>query len=53
MSRLGCQDNTFHNIYFVHNLVRKIRQSIIDDNPPKFKKDFLESILLNLLIIFS
>ena len=34
-----------HNLYFIVNLVKKIRQSIIDDNFFEFKKEFLESYL--------
>lgn len=32
---------TIHNLYFVVNLVKNIRQSILDENFFKFKKDFL------------
>ena len=32
---------TIHNLYFIVNLVKKIRQSILDDNFFEFKKDFL------------
>lgn len=32
-----------HNLYFIVNLVKQIRQSIIDDNFFEFKKEFLES----------
>ncbi len=31
-----------HNLYFIVNLVKKIRQSILDDNFFEFKKSFLE-----------
>jgi queuine tRNA-ribosyltransferase len=31
-----------HNIYFIVNLVKKIRQSIFDENFEEFKKEFLE-----------
>jgi len=33
---------SIHNIYFNINLVKKIRQSILDDNFFEFKKEFLE-----------
>lgn len=32
---------TIHNLYFTINLVKKIRQSILDSNFTQFKKDFL------------
>lgn len=32
---------TTHNLYFIINLVKKIRQSIIDENFFEFKKEFL------------
>jgi queuine tRNA-ribosyltransferase len=38
---LAYQLATIHNIYFTYNLVRKIRQSILDGSFLKFKKDFL------------
>jgi queuine tRNA-ribosyltransferase len=31
-----------HNLYFIVNLVKKIRQSILDDNFDQFQKSFLE-----------
>jgi len=34
-----------HNLYFIVNLVKKIRQSIIDENFFEFKKKFLKSYL--------
>ena len=33
---------SIHNLYFIVNLVKKIRQSILDDNFFEFKKEFLE-----------
>ena len=33
---------SIHNLYFITNLVDKIRQSILDDNFFEFKKKFLE-----------
>ncbi|MCE9585692.1 tRNA-guanine transglycosylase, partial [Candidatus Nomurabacteria bacterium] len=34
-----------HNLYFIVNLVKKIRQSILDDNFQEFKKEFLGNYL--------
>jgi queuine tRNA-ribosyltransferase len=36
---------SIHNVYFIVNLVKKIRQSIIDDNFFEFKKEFLRNYL--------
>ncbi len=33
---------SIHNLYFITNLVKKIRQSILDENFPEFKKSFLK-----------
>ncbi|MEI7765452.1 MAG: tRNA guanosine(34) transglycosylase Tgt [bacterium] len=33
---------SIHNLYFIVNLVKKIRQSILDDNFFEFKKEFLD-----------
>ncbi len=33
---------SIHNLYFIVNLVKKIRQSIMDDNFEGFKKSFME-----------
>lgn len=33
---------SIHNLYFIVNLVKKIRQSILDDNFFEFKKEFLK-----------
>lgn len=38
---LGGTLATIHNLYFIINLVKKIRQSIIEENFPEFKKEFL------------
>lgn len=38
---LGPTLGSIHNLYFIINLVKKIRQSILDDNFVEFKKDFL------------
>jgi queuine tRNA-ribosyltransferase len=32
-----------HNLYFIVNLVKKIRQSILDDNFFEFKDEFLKA----------
>jgi queuine tRNA-ribosyltransferase len=34
--------SSVHNIYFIVNLVKKIRQSIFDGNFDEYKKEFLE-----------
>ena len=36
---------SIHNLHFIVNLVKKIRQSILDDNFHDFKKEFLENYL--------
>ena len=36
---------SIHNLYFIVNLVKKIRLSILDDNFFEFKKEFLEKYL--------
>lgn len=36
---------SIHNVYFLVNLVKQIRQSILDDNFAEFKKSFLEKYL--------
>jgi len=33
---------SIHNLYFITNLVKKIRQSILDDNFFEFKEKFFE-----------
>jgi len=40
---LGGTLASIHNIHFIVNLVKKIRQSILDENFEEFKKNFLES----------
>lgn len=39
---LGMTLSSIHNLYFIVNLVKKIRQSILDENFFEFKKDFLK-----------
>ncbi len=36
---------SIHNLYFIMNLVKKIRQSILDDNFFEFKEEFLKGYL--------
>ena len=36
---------SMHNLYFIINLVKKIRQSILDDNFFEFKEEFLKKYL--------
>jgi len=38
---------SLHNLYFIVNLVKKIRQSILDDNFYEFQKEFLKKYLEN------
>jgi queuine tRNA-ribosyltransferase len=38
---LGGTLASIHNIYFIVNLVKQIRQSILDDNFNEFRKEFL------------
>ena len=40
---LGGTLASIHNIYFIVNLVKKIRQSILDDNFEEVRKDFLRN----------
>jgi queuine tRNA-ribosyltransferase len=39
---LGGTLASIHNIHFIVNLVKNIRQSILDDRFEEFKKEFLE-----------
>lgn len=41
--------SSIHNLYFIVNLVKKIRQSILDDNFFEFKEKFLEGYSQRLL----
>jgi queuine tRNA-ribosyltransferase len=34
---------SIHNLYFIVNLVKNIRQSILDENFDEFKESFLKS----------
>ena len=42
---LGATLASIHNLYFIVNLVKKIRQSILDDNFFEFKEKFLKEYL--------
>ena len=42
---LGATLATIHNLYFIINLVKKIRQSILDENFFEFKNEFLKGWL--------
>jgi queuine tRNA-ribosyltransferase len=42
---LGARLNTLHNLYFMINLMKSARESILQDEFSKFKKDFLEKYL--------
>lgn len=42
---LGATLASIHNVYFITNLVKQMRQSIIDDNFQEFKKEFLKNYL--------
>jgi queuine tRNA-ribosyltransferase len=44
---LGPTLGSIHNLYFIVNLVKKIRQSIIDGNFAEYKKDFYEKYKTN------
>ena len=32
----------YHNLYFLVNLMAKVRQAIVDDNLLEFRQDFIE-----------
>ena len=38
---------SMHNLYFIVNLVKKIRQSILDENFHEFKEEFLRNYIKN------
>jgi queuine tRNA-ribosyltransferase len=40
---LGGTLATIHNLYFIVNLVKQIRQSILDDKFFEFKEEFLKA----------
>jgi queuine tRNA-ribosyltransferase len=44
---LGGTLASIHNIHFIVNLVKKIRQSILNDNFEEFKKGFLSKYISN------
>ncbi|MDU2622139.1 MAG: tRNA guanosine(34) transglycosylase Tgt, partial [Streptococcus lutetiensis] len=33
---------SYHNLYFLVNLMKKVRQAIMDDNLLEFREDFFE-----------
>ena len=39
---LGATLASIHNLYFIVNLVKDIRQSILEDRFVEFKKEFLD-----------
>ena len=38
----GIRLTSYHNLYFLVNLMAKVRQAIIDDNLLEFRQDFIE-----------
>ena len=38
----GIRLTSYHNLYFLVNLMKKVRQAIVDDNLLEFRQDFLE-----------
>src|SRR3989344_701646 len=42
---LGATLGSIHNLYFINNLVKKMRQAILDGNFEEYKKDFLSRYL--------
>ena len=42
---LGGTLGSMHNLYFIINLVKRMRDSILDNTFPEFKKDFLKEYL--------
>jgi queuine tRNA-ribosyltransferase len=40
---LGMTLSTIHNLYFIVNLVKEIRQSILEDRFFEFKEEFLKN----------
>ncbi|HGA4504652.1 TPA: tRNA-guanine transglycosylase, partial [Streptococcus pyogenes] len=38
----GIRLTSYHNLYFLVNLMKKVRQAIMDDNLLEFRQDFLE-----------
>ncbi|WP_269205845.1 tRNA-guanine transglycosylase [Streptococcus equi] len=38
----GMRLTSYHNLYFLVNLMKQVRQAILDDNLLEFRQDFLE-----------
>ena len=38
----GLRLTSYHNLYFLVNLMKKVRQAIMDDNLLEFREDFME-----------
>ncbi|WP_019791586.1 tRNA-guanine transglycosylase, partial [Streptococcus sobrinus] len=38
----GLRLTSYHNLYFLVNLMNKVRQAIVDDNLLEFRQDFLD-----------
>ena len=38
----GLRLTTYHNLYFLHNLMNNVRQAIMDDNLLEFREAFVE-----------
>ena len=38
----GIRLTSYHNLYFLVNLMVKVRQAIVDDNLLEFRQDFIE-----------
>ncbi len=38
----GIRLTSYHNLYFLVNLMKKVRQAIMDDNLLEFREDFIE-----------
>ncbi|QTU82735.1 tRNA guanosine(34) transglycosylase Tgt [Carnobacteriaceae bacterium zg-C25] len=43
----GLRLTSYHNLYFLLNLMKNVRQAILDDNLLEFKQDFFEQYGLN------
>ncbi|HIC0822351.1 TPA: tRNA-guanine transglycosylase, partial [Streptococcus agalactiae] len=38
----GIRLTSYHNLYFLVNLMKDVRQAIMDDNLLEFRQDFME-----------
>ena len=43
----GLRLTSYHNLYFLLNLMKQVRQAIMDDNLLEFRQDFFERYGLN------